>query len=266
MKQYLCEIEIGCDGNETIGELRPVYEYTPEAHFNNILKLIKDINNIMTSEEVCYDNLDLSVVAGTGYDIGKMLGGHIHIGYDPYKVEEDIEIDNKVVSYVLSVFAGTPLMLIEKKEERLYRCRNCYGCFRDYDDTTYGLEWRMPSSWLVSPEITMGALTLTYTVAYEIIKYYNEYKTVEPYKTLKTTHIYKIKKFRNINLTKYDIYFLDRDIDSIKNDFNELTDVIRDMELYLKYKDYIEYILKMVENNKTWNSEVNILESWKELL
>jgi hypothetical protein len=124
----------------------------------------------------------------------------------------------------------------------------------------------MPSSWLVSPEITIGALTMAYTITYEFVKYYDIKKSLENY------------FFKDVNITKYDTLFfcfhptkiksnitISQTTHRLRKDFDEIAYVIRSLELYSEYEDFIEHILQMVENNETWDSNKNILESWRRL-
>jgi len=89
------------------------------------------------------------------------LGGHIHIGLRG--------IDRGKLSNYISYYCGIPLRKIEKSEDILHRGMivDNYGYFGRYYDKSYGIEWRMPASWLCSKEITTSALCLSYVAVRE---------------------------------------------------------------------------------------------------
>ena len=67
----------------------------------------------------------------------------------------------------MSYFAGILLKRLEDVHDIEERERRDVGFFNDWKVKDYGLEWRMPASWLIDPEICIGALSLAYVVAYE---------------------------------------------------------------------------------------------------
>jgi len=189
-ENYLCITDIGCDNETMIGELRPKFEYRPIDHFRNIRDLIKKFYLKVYNSNVCKENINISVLGGSlveGYktdnkdsDIRVSLGGHIHIGYVDL-LQDNIydnsfrtvvnKISYRIVSDILSLYAGVPMFLIEKIGDALSRrVETDYGRFSSYSAKGYGIEWRMPSSWIVSPEITMSCLSLAYIVSNEIVK------------------------------------------------------------------------------------------------
>jgi len=256
-EHIFCSLELGCDGQSALGEMRPKFGNDPIEHFNEILKLMKKLSEALEAEIVCYEE-DLSVKAGT-IQGNYQLGGHIHIGYKEL-FEQPLGRVKLVATYLpemLSIYVGIPLTLIEKEDEATRR-HTSYGKVGASEGKDYGLEFRMPSSWLVSPEITIGALSLAYVVSEEYIsalikgqkteavKYYfdNVDKLVFSYETyLKqgTLKEYMLLKTKNIY------------------------ENIKTMRLYPEYAEYIDYIFDMIENNETWNSDGDILTEWSKL-
>ena len=261
--KHFCSAEIGCDGHSITGEMRPRQGNNPIEHFNEILKLIKELSDALEPEIICYDK-ELQVKAGTiqGLEWEEetiLLGGHIHIGYD---VESQVYIA-KWLGTMLSIFAGIPLTLIEKPEE-IHKRHKIYGKFNDIRPKEYGIEFRMPSSWLVSPEITIGALALTYVVADEFI---TKYKSKEKSSSIDLL-FEDTKRYEDIynSLIKDDFDWIRQlDYDKLIAISETLYKNIKTMRLYPEYAEYIDYIFDMIKNREYWNSDVDILTTWSKL-
>jgi len=257
VERLFCSLELGCDGQSALGEMRPKFGNDPIEHFNEILKLMKKLSEALASEIVCYEE-DLTVKAGT-IQGNYQLGGHIHIGYEQRERSwmHISTLTNYVLSKILSFFVGIPLTFIEKQDEALRRHAN-YGKFGAYEHKDYGFEFRMPSSWLVSPEITIGALSLAYVVADEFIPIVKNKKDIKEvlsdfYPSLEI--IYPQVK---------DQYILN-EYPQVKTNIPFIHNLIKTMKLYPEYAEYIDYIFNMIENDETWNSDGDILAEWSKL-
>ena len=115
----------------------------------------------------------------------------------------------------------------------------------------------MPSSWLVSPQVTIGALSLAYVVGYEFLKIQS---TIFDY--------FWNDSFENkykIHPDKYREWHRNQNWRLLQGEFEPIKLEIQQMELYPKYKEYIDYIFDMIDNNETWHSEGDILPRWAEL-
>jgi len=178
-RSYFCTTEIGCDGSRVIGELRPGFSSDPIEHFKNILNLIKRLYKLLYKDDICKYSERVSVISGS-YIKDRPLGGHIHFGYNKNvffrhhnfitknSYVDVMKLINMLFSDVLSFYVGIPMFLIEDIEEGIKRREKKYGYFGSYEKKEHGIEFRMPSSWIVSPEIAIGAITLAYTTFYEI--------------------------------------------------------------------------------------------------
>ena len=259
-----CTTKLGCDGQSALGEMRPKHGNNPIEHFNEILELMEQLNDLLVPEIVCYED-ELQVKAGAyqgSRDFEKfLLGGHIHLGF-----KADISIDS--LGQYLSFFCGIPLTLITDTENLYYfemnmesernirHKRKQYGEYGGYREKPYGIEFRMPSSWLVSPQITIGALSLAYIVAYEFI---NQKRTYGFMWSERFNEKYRVSP------NNYIILYKKQNWKIIQENFEPIKLEIQQMELYPKYKDYIDYIFDMIDNNETWQAERNILPLWAEL-
>lgn len=261
-ESYFCTTEIGCDGQSALGELRPKHGNDPIEHFNEILKLIEELSDLLSPEIVCYKE-DLQIKAGA-YQGDKefetfQLGGHIHLGCNKYI---------KVLYWgeYLSFFCGIPLTLITDNEKKFYgnvserdvrHKEGQYGVYGTYRTKDYGIEFRMPSSWLVSPQVTIGALSLAYVVGNEFINHLKNATELIWEKIFNDK--YEIKTYNYIHWYNNQNWVL------LQGEFEPIKLEIQQMELYPKYKEYIDYILDMIDNNETWHSEGDILPRWAEL-
>ena len=71
------------------------------------------------------------------------------------------------------------------------------------------------------------------------------------------------------NVKKFDILYekalKDEYFTPLEKEMPKLYSEIQQMQLYPEYKEYIDYIFEMIEKNKTWESDTNILPRWAEL-
>jgi len=269
---YFCTTDIGCDGSRIIGELRPAFSVDPVEHFKNITILIKKLYNRIYKTNVCKSNEKVSIVSG-GYVNNRPLGGHIHIGFKSNKYwlynflkngltynsipTVDLSID-KIFSYVLSFYSGIPLFLTENIEQAIER-RKKYGKFGEYrEKEDYGIEWRMLSSWIVSPEIAISTLVLSYVIADEIYNtIINNLKDLENNVRIELKNKYA-SNIENIIINeikcaqkRYKDYDYSINLDKNINDLelNSLSNIISDNVFnYLYLGDYIrEFMLNFYD-------------------
>ena len=221
--------EIGQDCGA--GELRPRAADNPLQHRDNIQDLFKQME--------IPDGYKL--YAGTRQN-RMSLGGHIHIGFrdvdvKPFNVMESlIFIDqNKGLANYLSYYCGIPLKKIERKSDlkirglRPYR----YGFYGGFDNKSYGVEWRMPSSFLLSIPITTAALCLSYVCAQEYLK--------NP-------------RYMALSVNAY--------LKLVQGDVSHIIQAVEKMDYYRMYHSEIEPLFQMINNNKKWNTKQNLLEEW----
>ena len=218
--------EIGCDGCSEVGELRPMFGETPHEHHNNIATLI-DMIDVPKKYELH---------AGTRVD-GFDLGGHIHLGFrgkkETYEYGESLQTD-----LYISKYAGMPLRKIEHPSDLAYRGLQQYGYgqFGSHSDRRYGIEWRMPASWLVSSDIALSALCLAHMV---ILEYYVEPEII----TLPTVESQK----KTLGSSTFASRYIAR---------------LEKMKYYPNYKEELEPLFQMLTNGEEWDTETDIREMW----
>jgi hypothetical protein len=216
----LMNSEVGTDGYDEVGELRPEESEDPLEHHATIAGLIHSIK--LPS--------GYKLLAGT-IQKENPIGGHIHIGHD------EIQHPHILANY-LSYYCGIPLKRIERGIDLRHRGmdENSYGYFGQYDSKDYGIEFRMPASWLVNSVVAKAALCLTHVVAYEFIEVGDE---------------------EEIELSESDYVSVVRG-----DNINNIIQKIRGMSEFNEYSSEIEPLLVMIENKHVWNVDSNLQEVW----
>jgi len=148
--------QFGMDGDALLAEIRPTPTDSPH-------EMVRGIRAILKSG---YKELGLEMQAGTGKDGGMATGGHLHLGGEKLKNFHEYSIaDTKKLSNILDVFIGIPLLALEPPVGRFWRREHSgYGAWSDLRYQHHGVEYRTPSSWLVSPATTRIAVALAWLV------------------------------------------------------------------------------------------------------
>ncbi|MBZ0184468.1 MAG: hypothetical protein K8F60_18560 [Melioribacteraceae bacterium] len=142
----------GLDGNDSTAELRPGYSESP-------IDLTAKIRTILEYGHSKHPELEF--ISGHMVD-DYTVGGHIHIGTAP----------NDEVVANLDTVLGALSDCIDDLEQREKRRNYGYGRKGAYRRKSYGFEYRVPGSWLLSPSVTLVTLTLAkLTVLNENIDY-----------------------------------------------------------------------------------------------
>lgn len=136
---------IGVDGAGVLGELRP-------RESNHILELLDCI--IASMRCVCtMVDTRYPIVAGAMYN-GLGIGGHIHFGL---KADQEAMIKyTNVLDYVFESLS----IAIEPRNDIQKRRNAGYGKLGSYRTQPWGWEYRMPLSWLLSPEVAAVYLSM----------------------------------------------------------------------------------------------------------
>lgn len=240
--------EIGCDGHDSTGELRPRPVETPEGMVNNLRTIFEKSYEHLK----LFDMMTLSTYAS--------IGGHIHFemnGTDEENKNSVNSIHKKLSSFAL------PIIMSENKISLRLRQKNGYGSLDDFrydkkiqsDRKTHKAtyEFRTPSAeWLITPKICEATFAYLGVVYNEIINNPENFK-----------------KFNNIILKNNDharalMAFAVSDYSIItKAIFGEIKKAVRTFSMYNDYKQQCEYILnpgKVMKDKKA--AEYNIVVGW----
>lgn len=223
------ENETGTDGNGISLELRCSPSKCP----------LKVLENIHTSFVISLKKnkhfYDSHWVAG-GYYRSYPTGAHLHIGLTQN------QINFGQLANILDNYLGSLSLALEDRKAGKLRRRAGYGRKGDYRFAAHGgMEYRVLSSFLVSPQITAAILCL-----FKVIcdSYVNQKDFV----------------FRDFGFNSRDFQIVNRE--KVKEKFSEIWADIQKMRLYKEYKDYINIIKYLIENDLSWLSSTNMKESW----
>lgn len=220
--------ELGCDGNNVLFEARPEPSKEP-------LEIVGNIHDIFSRWIHSHKEFQkFSWRAGSHY-ADQCMGGHIHFGIKPAKIPTNdcvIPLDN---------YVGVISMLLENRNQGLRRRANGnYGRMSDTRPQDWGFEYRTPASWATSPYVAAAILCLAKTVMYE----FANNPQFEP----------------RIVATAAD--FANMNVDKFYRVFPQLWQDITEMELYQKYKPYLDLIYFLVNKRLSWFPSGSMKEAW----
>lgn len=234
--------QIGWDGADSTGELRPKAEKSPE-------KLLQNLRIILTAFVDYSKIFELSTRSDKA-----PVGGHIHHEL-PVNVIGDIkaikEIHKKMSSFYL------PLMLGEDIINIRMRMRNNFGQINSYkhsgSSTGKTYEFRLPTAeWLITEKIARATLAYTGTVFNEIINHpesFDKCKDIVFKSDRQGNALQEVALSRFTALTKMIIIKIKKHI--------------KEFEFYPQYKAEIDYIMtpsKVLKDKKKANFD--IIEGW----
>ncbi len=131
----------GLDGCESTAEIRPGYCESPIDITSKIYQIL----------EYGHDKYpDLEFISGHYVD-NYSIGGHTHLSIDP--IPEVID--------ALDIVLGSFSNCVDDKIQRQKRERSGYGKKGAFRKKTWGMEYRMPGSFLLSPSVTLVHFTLS---------------------------------------------------------------------------------------------------------
>ena len=240
--------DIGWDGADSTGEIRPDAEHDPRDVVNNLAKLFQEFSKHI---KIC----DLSTISEFS-----SIGGHIHLEIpkgEKWSNEKRNLIHRRLASFYL------PLLISENKTNLNLRLKQNYGSITDqrveekfkYADGSagYTLEFRCPSAeWLTTPKVAAATLAYFAVVYHEILNNpkaftkFNDliYKSDRQASALQALAIMEFDLLTNTILAKARKY-------------------IRTFAKYPEFKEEIEYLFnpKQVIKDKV-KANYNIAEGW----
>lgn len=219
--------EFGCDGYSAIAEIRP-----PPA--NDPLNLVDNIRTVLRSgARRGWIPLNNEWRAGS-IVLRRPIGGHIHFGVSATnRIENRPELIKSLDTYLAHTLA-----LIEKPERARFR-RNRFGGLGDWRTQPHGFEYRPPASWLVSPEISAGVLSLSFVI-------------------MKGALSGRLNNGHALNQSK----FYTHDYDYLRDIHEEAKNEVVKLAGYRRYQPYIDYIYSLIRRRQTWNDDADIRQTW----
>lgn len=252
---------IGWDGCNSTGEIRPNPANTPQQVVDNLRTLIKAIYDRIKIVDMITDSKFASI------------GGHVHLEMDRFDnkilplnddktliknalCDRKIRImHNKVASFYLPLLLGENVINLKLRHTNSYGKISDYRCERKGRDTStpsYTYEFRAPSAeWLTTPRIAKATLAYIATVYNEIVNHPNKHK----WSKIAINNIAQGDALQTLAMGGHDLfeeYFT-----------NKIKKIIPDFEYYKDYKDDINFILNS-QKVKAEKEKVNfsIIEGW----
>lgn len=147
--------QFGVDGHGYIAELRPEPTIFP-----------RDLTeNLRTALASRYHTLKKYRWQASPWLYDKPLGGHVHFGVDMDDLS--VEAVEKLMPIILALVE--PQGPAAKRRSVVFYRNTPYGQLGDVKAKKWGWEWRVPSSFIVSPGITTAIFALCKAIVYEQI-------------------------------------------------------------------------------------------------
>ena len=168
------------------------------------------------------------------------MGGHLHAG-----ISSKIIHPKDACSQYLDHYVGAITLLLEDRRKGLarrnYRRKNYrYGFASDFRSKNHGFEYRSPSSWITSPQVSRAILCLFKLVCYEMINN----------KSFKPRIFVAPSDFETMNVIK------------LREEFPMIWEDIQKMMLYPQYKGELQLIYDLIIQRRTWLSKFDMKVSW----
>lgn len=264
LKDKTYKKRFGVDGALQSAELRPKPSTDPLKVVTNIRRDMYD--TLAKSKKVGLYNWN----AGSFCD-GQRLGGHIHFGHPALTMFRDY-MDSQgdiVMTYwsdafslpilrFLNTFLGLPSVLLENKFDARNRRsqpaaeplrRLGYGYFdkRVVSVKEWGFEYRPVASWLTSPYVAAGVLSLAKVVMDAYLDlYYPSREMPDWYRkydfTIDDLNVYNEKKLRKA--------------------YEGISSEIKLLPRYSEFKPQLEFIDFLIKDRLTWFPVVSLKEAW----
>ncbi|QGQ96722.1 hypothetical protein EHS13_18470 [Paenibacillus psychroresistens] len=223
---------VGCDAVVLSGHriVLPLVELRPQPSTSPII-LTHHIRNLMQKAQKMINEPELDWLAGAMPVKGLPLGGHIHFS--------GVEV-NSMLLRVLDNYLALPLVLLES--ESIYHRRPRYGFLGDFRRQSHGgFEYRSLPSWLVSPTVTVGVLSLGMVIA----------------------HHYLELQQRPLRLLEVQRAFYQGAKDRIKPHIEKLWLDIKQTTTYLKYQKELNRLFQMILLKEDWQEEQDFRKNWR---
>jgi hypothetical protein len=223
---------VGCDDRSMAGdrsrrplaELRPEPAASPAQLCANVASALEHANRLARHTYPTW-------LGGSAPFARFPIGGHVHLSGVPFTGR---------IAYLLDVYVGLPLMLIEDPTSAARR-RPRYGFLGDIRHKPHGgFEYRTPGSFLVDPVIAEAAFALCHAVAL--------HQHELPY--LAIHHADAMQAF----------YRSDRDY--FLETARRIKANLRRTDTYAKYGQALETVFDMIEQDEVWDESLDIRQAW----
>jgi hypothetical protein len=223
--------DVGCDAVVLSGHrvILPLVELRPQPSSNPII-LTRHLQSLMVQADRLINHPELDWLAGSMPIKGLPLGGHIHFS--------GVEVTSRLLR-VLDNYLALPLVMIEG--ETANRRRPRYGFLGDFRHQPHGgFEYRSLPSWLISPEIAAGVLTLGFVIA----------------------HHYLDLNQRPLKQSDVQRAFYEGDKNLLEPIAEKLYQDIKRTSMYKKYQKELDLLFLMILSREVWQEQQDFRRKW----
>jgi len=222
----------GKDGCGAIVELRPTPAEEPS-------QLVENLRICLAEGLEKYPAIRRCELKAGSYYGGHPIGGHIHFG------TRNVRRDSypNIVSCLDATVAQITVPL-EERAPALAR-RSSYGGLGDWREQRWGFEYRAPSSWMTSPKIALGVLSLAKVVVAEALLDADGSFLRQCHTLLSGAAGFTVTRIRRMAAN----------LPTIRGALGEC-------HLYPKYNKDIEFLYALVLDGRTWMTDRTLSEEW----
>lgn len=222
---------VGCDsvriGDKLIyplAELRPSPAAEPQELFRNLYAAMR-----LAASRI--DDVSLEWLAGGMPAQGLPLGGHIHVSGVALNADLVRAMDN---------YLALPLVLLEDGTTKRRRPR--YGALGDFRRQFHGgFEYRTLPSWIVSPAVALGVISLAKVVC----EHYRELRERPLARPEMQKHYYTGNK------------------EAIRPTVLALWKQLERTSSYARYEKALNRLKRAIDRMEAWNEQQDVRVSWK---
>jgi hypothetical protein len=226
------EGDVGCDAVVLSGHrvILPLVELRPQPSSNPVV-LTKHIQSLIFEADRIINHPELDWLAGAMPVKGLPLGGHIHFS--------GVELTSQLLR-ALDNYLALPVVMIE--DEPTNRRRPRYGFLGDFRHQPHGgFEYRSLPSWLISPEVTLGVLTLGYVIV----------------------HHYQELTQRPLKHSEVQRAFYEGDKAVLQPFVEKLIQDITHTQMYKRFQKELDPLLHMILSREVWHEQHDFRRKWR---
>lgn len=229
--------ELGPDGSGRPVEVRP-------APSENPIQVVANIRQVLRRGANKFPDLYRFKWKAGSIACTDPIGGHIHFGHPELKASTKLCDDiTRLLNKTL-----TPIgVLIEDVEEaRFRRLGTHYGSIEESPcrHQPWGFEYRVLASWLVSPRVAGGVLSIAKALVEDIVNDPEFRKKVE---RLPAVNVAEVSYPDRLSLAVL---------------MPAIVNLLRSSSQYKNYRTYIETILAMIAYQKDWGAKRDMKDTW----
>ncbi|MCF8564837.1 hypothetical protein LLE49_08850 [Alicyclobacillus tolerans] len=224
--------KVGCDDRSVQfdGKRLPLVELRPDPDASP-LGLLNNLREVMLQAASTIRRPGVQWRAGSMPFRPYCTGAHLHFSNVPYSSHFVKVLDN---------YVGIVLMMVEDPKTAVLR-KARYGFLGDVRQKDYGgFEYRTPASFIVDPDVTAAALCIGYLAAV----HHRELSMTDIYNPGLQTAFYKGDTEKLLPI-------------ALRNLSN-----LRQLPEYERFRDYIEPLVRMIEERRVWNENIDVRTVW----